>query len=139
VLDNGSHPLKLVEGSTYFIPAWEFILRSVGIQVIFIIAVTAFAFLVSTIFKSSMISMAVSTVLVIVAVVMLQSIRALRKYAAYVFTSYGDPGQLINGSIATAFNNPKITMGYALIVLGIWTVVSYVISHFLFTKKDILI
>jgi ABC-2 type transport system permease protein len=139
ISSNGGHPLKLVEGSTYFIPAWEYILRAVGIQVIFIIAATAFAFFASTLFKSSMISMAVSTVAVIVAVVMLQSISALKKYSAYVFTSYGDAGQLINGSIASAFNNPKITMGFALIVLGVWTVVSYLAAHFIFTKKDILI
>jgi ABC-2 type transport system permease protein len=139
ILSDGSHPLKLVEGSTYFIPAWKYLLEAVGIQVIFIVAVTAFAFLISTIFKSSMISMAVSTVLVIVAVVIIQSVSALKKYAAYIFTSYGDPSQLMNGGLAEILNNPKITMGYSLAVLGIWTVVSYVVSHLIFTKKDILI
>jgi ABC-2 type transport system permease protein len=137
--ENGKQYLKLIEGSTYFIPAWQYLLRALGLQVIFIITATAFAFLVSSLFKSSMISMAVSTVAVIVAVIMFQSIGALKKYAAYVFTSYGDVSQLISGNVAVVFNNPNITFGFVLVVLCAWTAISYLIAHLIFTKRDILI
>lgn len=139
VMENGRQSIKLIEGSTYFIPAWEYLLRALGLQVVFIIAATAFAFLISSLFKSSMISMAISTVVVIIAIIMFQSIGALRKYAVYSFTSYGDVSQLISGNVAVNFNNPNITLGFALIVLCAWTVISYLVAHFLFTKKDILI
>jgi ABC-2 type transport system permease protein len=139
LVQGGSRPLIAVAGSSYLIPVWSYLLRTAGLQAIFIVATTAFIFMLSALFKSSMVSMASSTVILITIIILLQSIGSLRKYAQYIFTSYGDVGELITGGMARTLNNPNVTIGYSILVLAAWTVISYGISHLVFTKKDILI
>ncbi|MEW8956060.1 ABC transporter permease subunit, partial [Clostridium sp.] len=55
---DGAHPLTMIEGSSEIITALAFLLRSFAYQVLFIVTVCSVVFLISTIFKSSMISMA---------------------------------------------------------------------------------
>jgi ABC-2 type transport system permease protein len=56
-----------------------------------------------------------------------------------MFTTYGDVGEVITGNIARAFNNPSITTSFVIFILAIWGIVSYLIAHVVFIKKDILI
>ena len=37
------------------------------------------------------------------------------------------------------FNNPNVTLGFGVIVMIATTIVSYIIGHIVFNKKDILI
>ncbi|MFU0825054.1 ABC transporter permease subunit [Clostridium sp.] len=134
----GQKVLKMVAGSTTIIPMWKYLIQMFLLQILFIIASAAFAFLLSTIVKSSMVSMAINIVLII-AFTMFQSIPYVSKYVHYIFSTFGDPSMVLSGRIATQFNNPNITIGFTIGVLVIWTIVSYVISHVVFTKKDILI
>jgi ABC-2 type transport system permease protein len=134
----GQKVLKMVAGSTTIIPMWKYLIQMFLLQILFIIASAAFAFLLSTIVKSSMVSMAINIVLII-AFTMFQSIPYVSKYVHYIFSTFGDPSMVLSGRIATQFNNPNITIGFTIGVLVIWTVVSYVISHVVFTKRDILI
>lgn len=134
----GEKTLKLIAGSTTIIPMWKYLIQMFGLQILFIIASSAFAFLLSTVVKSSMVSMAVSIVLII-AFTMFQSIPYINKYVHYIFSTFGDPSSVLNGNIAQRFSNPDITLGFTIGVFIIWSVVSYVISHVVFTKRDILI
>ncbi|KYH28936.1 ABC transporter permease subunit [Clostridium colicanis] len=134
----GQKVLKMVAGSTTIIPMWKYLIQMFLLQILFIIASAAFAFLLSTIVKSSMVSMAINIVLII-AFTMFQNIPYVSKYVHYIFSIFGDPSMVLSGRIATQFNNPNITIGFTIGVLVIWTIVSYVISHVVFTKKDILI
>lgn len=136
--DMGQKVLKMVSGSTIIIPMWKYLIEMFLFQILFIIASAAFAFLLSTIVGSSMVSMAINIVLII-AFTMFQSIPYVSKYVHYIFSTFGDPSMVLSGRIATQFNNPNITLGFVIGVLVIWTIVSYVISHVVFTKKDILI
>ena len=136
---DGNHPITLVAGSTYIIPVWQYIIRLFGLQTLFILVCTAFAFMMSSILKSSMVSMAATIVVLITSIVLFQAIGALQKYAVYSFTSYGDVATLVDGRIATILNKPEVNLGYALIVFAVWGIVCYGISHVVFTKKDILI
>jgi len=136
---DGSHPITLIAGSTYIIPVWQYIIRLFGLQSLFIIVCITFAFFMSSILKSSMVSMAATTIVLITSIVLFQAIGALKKYAVYSFTSYGDVGSLLDGRIAIALNKPQVNIGFALVIFAVWGIVCYGISHLVFTKKDILI
>lgn len=136
---NGRQPLMLVENSTRMIPRWQYFIFLLLLQVLFIVACTAFAFMLSSIFKSSMVSIAVSCVSMIVLDLFVIEIQTLRKIAPFIFTSFGNVNNLMSGQFAVMFNKPGITCRHAVIVMIAWTVASYVISHFVFTRRDILI
>ncbi|MPM47252.1 hypothetical protein SDC9_93960 [bioreactor metagenome] len=63
----------------------------------------------------------------------------LKKFAIYVLPCYTDTTAILKGETAVMFNNPNSTFGTSMLVFLGWTVVCYLISHFVFTKKDILI
>lgn len=134
----GQKAITAIAGSSYIIPMWKYIVQMFGIQILFIIASASFAFLLSTVVKSSMVSMA-STTVIIIAFTIAQTIPYINKYAHYLFTTFGDPSKILTGNIALRSNNPVITPTFSIAILLGWTIVSYVISHVVFKKRDILI
>lgn len=138
-LENGGHPLNIIAGSSHIIPMWKYIMELLLTQGLYILACTSFVFLVSALFKSSMVSMGVATVSLIAMTIVFNLVGFLKKFAMYVFTSYIDMGAVIKGQTALMFNDPSSTFGLAIIVFLVWTVVCYLIAHVVFTKKDILI
>lgn len=139
VAGNGTHPLIQVANSTHIITISQYLVRVFLLQVLYIVACTSFAFLISSLFKSSMVSMGLSIVAVIALTVLVRGIPGLSKIALFMFTSYGEITTLIDGSAAEAFQNPSITLVFGVIILTTWSIVCYLISHFVFNKKDILI
>lgn len=136
--EGGMHPMMIVPGSQYLTTTGSFMFKVLLFQLLFMIAVTTFVFMISTIFKSSMVSMAVSTIVVIVFSIV-QNIPGATKIVPYLFTMYGDGANLLNGSYSLRLKLPNLTIGFGVIVLIVWTVVSYIIAHTIFVKKDILI
>ena len=135
---NGVHPIESIAGSTYMITRGAFLVRMFLLQVLAIVTVGSFAFMVSSIFKSSMVSVSLSIVTPVVLFILSQ-IPSLSKFNTFMFTNHLNSEYIIRGQLATKFNNPIITPNFSIILLVVCTVVCYVISHFVFTKKDILI
>lgn len=134
----GGHPLVAVAGSSYIISTGQFMLRMFLLQTLFILTCVSVGFMLSSIVKSSMVSVSVSIV-VVVAVTILLQMPALKKLAQYVFTSYGAVGQILTGESAMRYNNPHVSTAFGIGVLIGTSIVCYLISHVVFTKKDILI
>lgn len=117
----------------------EFALKSIGYQALFILTACSVVFMISTLFKSSMISMAVSVILTIFLTIGGQAITTISSYSHLLFTTYADSVSLLNSNLALAYNNPNLTTTAAIACMLITTIVAYIIAHFNFTKKDILI
>lgn len=136
---NGNPPLTEVINSTVVIPIWQHTLYMFLLQALFIICCCAFALLISSIFKSSMASMSLGIISVLTITILSQIIPAIRKISYLLFTSYGAVGSLLQGNLALNFNNPSITFPYGLLVLISWVILCCLLSHFIFTKRDILV
>jgi ABC-2 type transport system permease protein len=134
----GGHPLVAVAGSSYIISTGAFVLKMFLLQTLFIITCVSVAFMLSSIVKSSMVSVSVSIVIVVAFTILLQ-MPALAKFAQYIFTSYGTVGQIFTGDVVMGYNNPHITTSFGIGTLLVTSIVSYLISHIVFTRKDILI
>ncbi|MBZ9633568.1 ABC transporter permease [Clostridium sp. FP1] len=134
----GGHPLVVVAGSSYIISTGEFVFRMFLMQTLFIITCVSVSFMLSSIVKSSMVSVSVSIVIV-VALTILVEMPALKKLAQYMFTSYGPVGTVLTGGVAMRYNNPNATTAFGIGTLIVTSIVCYLISHIVFTRKDILI
>lgn len=138
VVTDAGHPLRQVAGSAYMITSGVYLIRLFLMQILFIFAACSFAFMLSTIFKSSMISVTLSIVSMIGAYI-LQEMRVLGKLNMFMFTSYSEASRILSGNIALQFNNPGVNINLAIIVLAAWTIICYAIANIIFVKKDILI
>lgn len=134
----GGHPLVAVAGSSYIISTGQFVVRMFLLQILFIITCVSVAFMLSSIVKSSMVSVSVSIVIVVAFTILLQ-MPALKNLAQYIFTSYGTVGQILTGEGAMRYNNPYVSTSFGIGTLIVTSIVCYLISHIVFTRKDILI
>jgi len=134
----GGHPLIAVAGSSYIMTTGNFVIRMFLMQTLFIITCVSVGFMLSSIVKSSMVSVSLSIVIV-VALTILVEMPALKKVAQYMFTTYGSVGPVLMGEVAMRYNNPNATTTFGIGTLIVTSIVCYVIAHVVFTKKDILI
>lgn len=132
------HPLTAIAGSSYIIARGAFIIKAFLIQILFIIAAASFAFLLSTVSKSSMVSTSLSIVAVIVFTI-LTNIPFVNNSAPFLFSTYGNPINLMQGNLASMMQKPMINTNFGIVVLVVWSIVCYAAAHFAFTKRDILI
>lgn len=139
LLKEGHKILDVIPGTGEYITYGELVLRSIGMQAIFIFACCTVVFLFSTICKSNMISAAASVVVIVGGAVAPQMIYQLGEYAHLSFLSYGAAPQLLTGELNSNFTNPDINymLGIGLMI-GV-ALIAYAISHINFTKKDILV
>lgn len=138
LLENGYHPLGLIDGSWRLVPIWQYTLMLFGYQGLFILAVTSFVFMISSIVKSSMVSMGASVVSLIASTIVFQ-LSSFYGLSKFVFTSYSSIGQMITGDISAYLSNPNLTIITGTLILVGWTVLCYILSHILFTRRDLLI
>lgn len=139
LMENGTYPLALIEGTKHIIPAWQYLVKLLLLQALFITVCTSVVFLISTLVKASMVSMGISVVSIIASMIVFMGFGVLRSIARFVFVLFGDVGNLLTGEITTRFNNPNVNLSSTIIVFAAWIVISYIIAHVVFTKKDILI
>lgn len=138
-IEDGIHPLIEIANSTTMISLSQFTLRAFLLQALYIIACCSFVFMVSSLVKSSMTSMAIATSVLIACNIFNNVFAFFRKISFLLFTSFGTPSDLLTGQIAIFYNKPFITLGFGIIVMLCWIVGCYLIAHFVFKKKDILI
>ena len=135
----GGHDLIAIANTAFIIPMYKFLFEALMMQILFIIACVSFVFMLSTVVKSSMVAMSISIV-TIIAVTILQNVSTVtRNLATYTFLIYGNVPSSLTGEYASSLQAPHITLAFIIIMLIIWTILSYVVAHLVFVKRDILI
>lgn len=137
--EGGETIINAVAGSGSLATNSELLLKSLLFQALFIVTTCAVVFLISTLFKSSMITMALSVVVTVFLTIGSNIIAPLQKIAAFLFVNYGNVREVITGHIAAQFREPKMTVSFGIIVMVVTIIVAYAVAHFNFKKKDILI
>lgn len=137
-LNESGLSLKMIAGSTHIIPMWQYALMNLGMEILFIITCVSFALLLSTILNSSMVSVVTGVVFTIVLFV-LTNVAIIRKFTPYIFIFHGNSSAIFKGNLALQFSNSHITIVNSIVVMVIWIISCYTISHIVFTKKDILL
>lgn len=139
LLRNGYKQIDRVIGSGYQSTIGDYVLQSFLLQVLFIIACCAFVFMISALFKSSMITMAVSVIISVASTVLPMVSEKISEIAQYVFLNYGSTPSVITGDIAFMYhNNIHFTPQLGVITMIITIILSYIVAHFVFIKRDML-
>ncbi|MBM6861377.1 ABC transporter permease subunit, partial [Clostridium saudiense] len=107
---DGSEMLSKVIGSGHMGTNLELFTKSIIFQGLFIITACAVIFMISTLIKSSMITMAISVVVTVFLTIGSYNLSALRKIAHLVFLNFGDSISVFTGSSAMMMQNPNITV-----------------------------
>lgn len=135
----GIAELVKVVGSGHIGSNLELFVKSMLFQGLFIVATCSVVFLISTLIKSSMVTMALSVVVTVFLTIASQLMVTIKDFAHLIFVNYADGISILTGSSALTFNNPNMTVQNGIIIMIATSVVSYIIAHINFTRKDILI
>ena len=117
----------------------ELFVKAMLFQGLFIVATCSVVFLISTLIKSSMVTMALSVVVTVFLTIASQLMVTIKDFAHLIFVNYADGISILTGSSALTFNNPNMTVQNGIIIMIATSVISYIIAHINFTRKDILI
>lgn len=139
LIQQGFKQLDLVANSGYNSTMGEFVLKSFLLQVLFIIACCAFIFMISALFKSSMITMAVSVIVSVAATMLPMMSQKIGEYAHLIFLNYGNTPAVIQGNIAHNYSNVNFTPQLGAILMIGTIIVSYIVAHVVFSKRDMLV
>ncbi|MGG7079440.1 ABC transporter permease subunit [Clostridium sardiniense] len=139
LIQQGFKQLDLVANSGYNSTMGEFVLKSFLLQVLFIIACCAFIFMISALFKSSMITMAVSVIVSVAATMLPMMSQKIGEYAHLIFLNYGNTPSIIQGDIAYNYSNVNFTPQLGAILMIGTIIVSYIVAHVVFSKRDMLV
>ena len=143
-----TYGVSAIIGSSHIIPMWQYMLEVIGLQFLFIACCIAFAFLISTIFKSNVISTITSVLGILVLTIFTpivmgnttsDSLVPFKKILSFVFLSYSNTESLLKGEVAVGLNSTMVTPIFAALVMVAWIVVCYAIAHVVFTKKEMLV
>lgn len=137
--ESGEMMLLSIADTSKMVSNKEFATKSLGYEILFLITTTTFVFMLSTLFKSSMTSMATSVIIGIFVTIGTQAISSVKQYSHLIFTTYSNPNNLLTSSLAIEYNNQNLTTTNAIICMVITTIICYLIAHINFSKKDILI
>lgn len=136
---SGLPTLTKVSGSGIMSTRGTALLEAFALQILFIIACCAFIFLISAIFKSSMTTMALSVIISVASTMICMMSSSVAKVAHLLIFNYGSTVNIITGDITNMYNNPNFSIGLGVALMGATIVVSYILAHVIFSKKDILI
>lgn len=138
LIKEGFKQLDLVAGSGYQTTMGDLVLKGFLLQILFIIACCAFIFMISSLFKSSMITMAVSVIISVAAVMLPSASSKIAEYAHLSFLSYGNTPAILMGDIAFVYQNVNFSLQLGIGLMIGTIIISYIIAHFVFTKRDML-
>ncbi|BCJ95775.1 ABC transporter permease [Anaerocolumna cellulosilytica] len=137
IIENGKEVLSQIMGSGHYISLSEYLLRGLFLQGLFIVVMVTFIFMISTLVKSSVVSItvAISTILGTNIVYMLST--TYRRLSAFIFLQYTEIEGILSGRIISYTGSLAFTLPTVIIVSVISTVVFLTISLVVFKKRDI--
>lgn len=128
-----------IAGSGHMGTNGELLFNAILLQALFIITTCAVVFLISTLIKSSMITMSISVMLTVFLTIGSLTISTLKRFAHLIFLNYANSFDILTGGTVLNFGNVNMSVNYSIAVMAVTTVVAYIIAHMNFSKKDILI
>lgn len=135
-LSQDSTGLVPILGSSYVTTTFKFIIQMFLFQLLYILACCSLFFLLSTILRSSTLSMTLS-ILTTIVVSILSSISYLAKATPFFFTTYGSVSSVLDSSIVESTGVTYVTPLFSCIFLVVFSIICYSIASYVFQKKDI--
>lgn len=140
VKDGLSETISLVSGSGEYVTYGYYLIRAFLFQSLYIVSVTTFVFMISSLLKNGMISAVVSVLISFSGMLLINiSSTVTRKYSHLLFLIYGNSSEIITGEFANYSQLVRVTPEMGIKVMLISTIIFYLIAHLRFIRRDILI
>lgn len=139
VISNGYEMIEQIQGSGEFIPLWNYIFRMLGLEIILIIVMTAFIFMISTISKSSVVANTLSISIILGSTIIYNLSVKYREISHLIFLHYGNVDGIVSGSIIGDTGGVSFTPITVIIVSIITSIVFVITAVGVFKKRDLLI
>lgn len=141
VFNSNKNMCTALLNSSYLWSSGKALVSSAGLQLLFIAALVAFVLLISIIVTNNVSSLIISFVLTVIVSLgtFLIPEQAFRNIYPLLLTTYSNAPILITGQIVNIVNNPIVNMKMGIITMGIYMLVSLLLSMIIFSKKDVLI
>lgn len=139
VISNGYEMIEQIPGSGEFIPLWNYIFRMLGLEIILIIVMTAFIFMISTISKSSVVANTLSISIILGSTIIYNLSVKYREISHLIFLHYGNVDGIVSGSIIGDTGGVSFTPITVIIVSVITSIVFVIAAVGVFKKRDLLI
>lgn len=139
VISNGYEMIEQIPGSGEFIPLWNYIFRMLGLEIILIIVMTAFIFMISTISKSSVVANTFSISIILGSTIIYNLSVKYREISHLIFLHYGNVDGIVSGSIIGDTGGVSFTPITVIIVSIITSIVFVITAVGVFKKRDLLI
>ena len=139
IMERGQEALQEIPNTLTYIPISDYLFKALLLQALFIVTTLAFVFMVSTISKSSVISMTIGIGTVLGSTLLFAISGTLKKVGHLFFINYSNVEGILSGSSIREFMNPNFTLQNAVIVLTASTIAFLLISLTVFKKRDVLI
>lgn len=139
VINNGYESFSRVAGSGEFITMWNYILRMVVLEVVLIITVTAFVFMVSTVARSSVIANTICISILLGSSIVYGLSSRYREVSHLIFLHFNNVDEIVSGSIIGDTGIAIFTPVTVIVVSVITTIVCLLIALGVFKKRDLFI
>lgn len=137
IYSNGQKIMTEIAGSGHYIPLWQYLLEALGLQLLFLIVMVTFILMISTISKSSVVTMTI----LICAVLGFNIINSLsttyRKFSPFIFFHYSSIDDIISGNSVLKSGSFFFTWQTVAGMSVLSSLVFLVISLIVFKKRDI--
>lgn len=137
VYSNGQKIMTEIAGSGHYIPLWQYLLEALGLQLLFLIVMVTFILMISTISKSSVVTMTI----LICAVLGFNIINSLsttyRKFSPFIFFHYSNIDDIISGNSVLKSGSFFFTWQTVAGMSVLSSLVFLIVSLIVFKKRDI--
>lgn len=132
--------ISSIINTSYMIPIYKYIFKSIAFQFITILPVASLTLLVSEESYNNSISLIISGVITMAlgTITFVTPVSFLKKVYPFLFTTYSDGTKILDGIINLNLETTNINMELGIMVCLIWTSIMFFISCRRFKKRDII-
>ena len=132
--------ISAITNTSYMIPIYKYIFKSIAFQFITILPVASLTLLVSEESCNNSISLIISGLITMVlgTITFVIPVSFLKKVYPFLFTTYSDGTKILDGIINLNLETTSINMKLGIIICLIWASFTFFISCRRFKKRDII-
>ncbi|MGN6712653.1 ABC transporter permease subunit [Anaerocolumna jejuensis] len=137
VYTNGQKFISEVSGSGHFIFLWQYLLEALALQLLFLIVMVTFILMISTISKSSVVTMTVLICAILGSNIVYSLSTTYRKASPFIFLHYANIDDILTGQIVMRTGSFLFTWQTVAGVSALSTIIFLGVSLWVFKKRDI--
>lgn len=137
VYTNGQKFISEVSGSGHYILLWQYLLEALALQLLFLIVMVTFILMISTISKSSVVTMTVLICAILGSNIVYSLSTTYRKASPFIFLHYANIDDILTGQIVMRTGSFLFTWQTVAGVSALSTIIFLGVSLWVFKKRDI--